>query len=207
MRRQFTDLVPVGVAIAAGLVVLLHQFLSNEYLDRIGGALTASAALVAAFAVLLGLFNVLAVHLQRLAERGGNRWSSGVILLTALVVLFTVLPSGGGSSASNWVFRYLYRPLEAAFLALLVFFMAMAAYRALRIRTWETALFVIAALVVLAGAVPLSNLISPMFTAAREWVLNVPTVAGVRGILFGVALGVLATGLRLLAGIDRPYTE
>ncbi len=203
MRRQFFDLVPVAVAIGAGFFVLLHQFLQNEYLDRISGVLIVWAAFIAAFALLLGLFNVVAVHVQRVVRRDAGAWSSIVILATAFVVLLIVMPSGGVSNASNWVLRYLYQPLEAAFLALLVFFMATAAYRALRVRTWETALFVIAALIVLIGAVPLANFLEPL----REWVMNVPTVAGVRGILLGVALGVIATGLRLLTGVDRPYTE
>jgi hypothetical protein len=32
-------------------------------------------------------------------------------------------------------------------------------------------------------------------------------MAGARGILLGVALGTVATGLRVLLGIDRPYSE
>jgi hypothetical protein len=32
-------------------------------------------------------------------------------------------------------------------------------------------------------------------------------LAGSRGILLGIALGILVTGLRLLLGIERPYGE
>jgi len=121
--------------------------------------------------------------------------------------LSVALPSGGASAASRWILRYVYQPLEAAFLALLVFFIASAIYRGLRVRTWEMGLFALAALIVLIGAAPLMQLVSPLIPAARDWIVNVPAVAGVRGILFGVALGVIATGLRLLTGIDRPYAE
>ncbi len=204
MRRQP---IPVAVAIGVGLIVLLHQFITNFYLNAIGGTLVAWAALIAAFAVLLGLFNVVAIHSQRMARGNTPRWPSAVILVTALIVFLIVLPSGGASGASSWLFRYLYQPLEASFLALLVFFIATAAYRALRARSWESSLLVVAALIVLTGAVPLAGLISPLLPAAKEWILNVPATAGVRGILLGVALGVIATGLRLLTGIDRPYSE
>ena len=207
MRRGFPSLIIVIVTIGVGLVVLVHQFVANAFLDALGGELIAWAAIVAAFAVLLGLFNVLAVHVQRMMRRDGNTWSSAVILVTALVVLLLVLPSGGVSVESAWLFRYLYQPLEASFLALLVFFIATAAFRALRARTWETTLLVIAALIVLIGSAPIVGAISPQLSAAKDWVMNVPTVAGVRGILFGVALGTIATGLRVLTGIDRPYSE
>ena len=209
MRRQsaFVSVISTAVAIAVGLIVLLHQFITNPFLDAISGVLVAWAAIIAAFAVLLGLLNVLAVHLQRIARRDANTWTSAVILITAAVVLLIVLPSGGSSGFSSWIFRYAYQPLEASFLALLVFFIATAAYLALRAHTWQTLLFVVAALVVLSGTVPIAAIISPLIPAAKEWVLSVPTVAGVRGILLGVALGILATGLRLLTGIDRPYSE
>ncbi len=207
MRRQFIELIPVTVAIAFGIFVLLSQFFDYELLNGLGGVFVEWAALIAAFAVLLGLLNVISVHLQRVARREKSAISSLIILLTALIVFIVVLPSGGSSSASMWVFRYLYQPLEASFLALLVFFIAAAAYRSLRVRSWETGLFVAAALIVLIGAAPIASSISPLLPAAKEWVLNVPAVAGVRGILLGVALGVIATGLRLLTGIDRPYSE
>ncbi len=204
MRRQ---ILPVIAAVAAGLIVLVHQFVTSPVLDGVGAFLVAAAAQIAAFAVLLGLWNVLTVHAQRVVRLGGNSWSSAVILLTAVVVFIAVLPSGGSSGASEWIFRYLYRPLEASFLALLVFFIATASYRALRARSVETAILLASALVVLVGSIPAAALVSPLIPAVKEWVMNVPTVAGVRGIAIGVALGAVATGMRLLTGIDRPYSE
>lgn len=200
MGRQ---IVPAGFAIAVGLVVLVSQFAPNS----IGGFVVAAAAQIAAFAVLLGLLNVLSVHGQRILRRDRNAWSSLIILASAIVVFVIVFPSGGASGASDWVFRYLYRPLEATFLSLVVFFIATAAFRALRARTWQSAVLVISAIVVLAGSLPLMNLVSPLIPEIRDWVVNVPAVAGVRGIAIGVALGAVVTGLRLLTGIDRPYSD
>jgi hypothetical protein len=41
----------------------------------------------------------------------------------------------------------------------------------------------------------------------RDWVVNVPVMAGSRGILLGIALGTIVSGLRLLVGVDRPYSD
>lgn len=204
LRRQ---LIPVAVAIGVGLIVLLGQFISNATLDQIVGALVGWGAIVAAFALLLGLVNVILFHTGRVIARHAQMPFSILILLSALIVFLLVLPSGGASAASFWVLRYIYQPLEASFLALLVFFIATAIYRALRMRTWEMALFALSAFIVLVGSVPFMQVLPPIFPAAKEWVVNVPTVAGMRGILLGVALGIIATGLRLLTGIDRPYSQ
>jgi hypothetical protein len=69
------------------------------------------------------------------------------------------------------------------------------------------ALFAAAAVVVLVGSVPFTQIISPLIPETKEWIVNVPALAGVRGILLGVSLGIIATGLRVLTGLDRPYSE
>jgi len=204
LRRQ---LVPVAVAIAVGLLVLLGEFITNDTYADLVSILLAWGAIIAVFALLLGLANVLLYHTRRIVARDAQIPFSILILASAVVVFLLVLPSGGTGEASQWIMRYLYQPLEASFLALLVFFIGTAIYRALRVKTWEMALFAISAIVVLIGSVPFMQVVSPFIPAAREWVVNVPALAGVRGILLGVALGIIATGLRLLTGIDRPYSE
>src|SRR5439155_523492 len=39
----------------------------------------------------------------------------------------------------------------------------------------------------------------------HDWIINVPALAGQRGLLLGAALGAIATSLRILLGFDRPY--
>jgi hypothetical protein len=204
LRRQ---LVPVGVAIAVGLLVLIGQFITNNTLGDLVSVLVAWGAIIFAFALLLGVANVVLFHARRVVARDAQTPFSILILASAALVFLLVLPAGGGGTAARWVLRYIYQPLEASFLALLVFFIGSAVYRAMRVRSWEMALFALSAVIVLVGSVPFMQLVSPLFPAAKEWVVNVPALAGVRGILLGVALGVMATGLRLLTGIDRPYSE
>ncbi len=193
-----------AVALAIGLIVLLDYFVTDPTLDALGAAFREWTIILTAFALLLGLFNLLFVHVLRVIRRDepGTGYSAAV-LITALVVLFVGFWFGFPSAPMTWIFDNLYLPLQSAFLALTVFFLATAAYRALRARTFETMLLLAAALIVFIGQIPLLNVLA----GAREWVLDVPTVAGVRGILLGVAIGTIATGLRLLIGVDRPYSE
>jgi hypothetical protein len=66
-------------------------------------------------------------------------------------------------------------------------------------------LFLGVALVILLVSAPLPFGRIPGADFAK-WLINeFFAVAGARGILIGVALGALATGLRVLFGIDRPY--
>ena len=195
---------PTAIAIGVGVIVLLDFFFTQPLLDAIGFAFRDWTIILTAFAVLLGLANLIQVHLLRIIKRNEpNTGYSVLVLVTASIVFLVGLFFGLPSAPMNWIFDNMYLPLQGAFFALVAFFLATAAYRALRARNLETTWMLVAALIVLLGQAPLVN----VMTQVREWVLNVPSTAGARGILLGVALGTIATGLRLIAGLDRPYSE
>ena len=56
------------------------------------------------------------------------------------------------------------------------------------------------------GRVPISDKIPYLnLHEITEWIMMVPTVAAKRGILFGVALGAVATSLRIILGLERSH--
>jgi hypothetical protein len=192
------------IVIAVGLITLLDYFFESPLLDAVGFAFREWTIILTAFALFVGVINLLQVHLTRVLRRHETGAGYSVLLLlTAGIVTATGLWFGLPSEPMTWLFDNIYMPLQSTFFALVAFFLATAAYRALRARTLETAWMLIIALIVFLGQTPLLGILNE----AREWVLNVPTTAGVRGILIGVALGTLATALRLLLGWDRPYSN
>lgn len=205
------------VAIVVGLFVLADMFVSTwtgagawgdlkQAINGVGYFLVSWAAIVTAFALFLGFANVVSVHWSRIRTQKSGAVYSIVLLLS----LFGTLGFGlGGPLSANGqiIFNYILQPLEATFFALLALFVATAAFRAFRVRSLESFFFVLFAVIVLLGQVPVSIYLWPEFPVIKDWVLNVPTLAGVRGILLGVSLGVIATGLRVLMGADRPYSD
>ena len=202
-------LIPTVLAMAIGLVVLLDQFISNAYLNAIGQTLVGWAVILAAVALILGLINLLSVHLKRIGQRAEG-WPYSIILI--LVMLAVALPglldpAGPRNAIVAWIFANVQYPLQAAMFALLAFFIFTAAYRAFRVRHWESVFFVLAGVFVLLGATPLADRLWSGFADIRAWILAVPAMAGARGIILGTALATIIAGTRVLLGIDRPYAE
>ncbi len=197
-----------AVAIAVGLITLFDLFFTNTLLDPLGAAFREWTIILTAFALLLGITNLLFVHLNRIVRRNETGAGySALVLITFAIVTIIGMWFGVSSGPMNWIFDNLYVPLQSAFFALAAFFLATAAYRALRARNIETTWMLLAALVVFAGQIPLASTPLGILSTARDWVLAIPSTAGVRGILLGVALGTIATALRLIIGMDRPYSE
>ncbi|RPI57725.1 MAG: hypothetical protein EHM56_03295 [Chloroflexi bacterium] len=204
-------ILPTSVAMAVGILVLAALFTTNPLLDGIGAYLVNLAVLVAAFALFLGVLNVLRVHARRVREGQKGRFYSFVLLAAMLLVIAVGLPSipgqpsGPSQPAVAWIFQNVQLPIQASFSALLVFFLVTATLRLLTVRNLESAVMLLVALLVLAGQVTMG--LVPLLPEIRDWILNVPAMAGVRGILLGVALGAVLTGVRLLLGVERPYGD
>lgn len=199
-----------------GLVVLLGYLFPGRLLIQFRGrvvewrdVLVEWAVIVAAFAFLLGIFNILRVHGGRIGHRRQG-WPYSLVLLLVMVVAWIppLLPMGipGQETLDRAVFDYVISPVGASLAALVVFTLALAAFRLLRVRRGAGAvLFLLTVAVVLLGSVPFIGL--EWLAGIRDWIINVPGMAGMRGLLLGVALGTVITALRVLVVSERPHSE
>jgi hypothetical protein len=211
-------ILPTATAIAVGLLVLLAVFTSAERLGQLGvllddvsTRLIDTAVIVAAFALLLGVINVLRVHARKIRkDKAGGVYSIVLIAAMLVVLAFGLLTLPGQASGPSqpivqWIFANILAPIQASLSALLVFAVMTAAYRLLRVRNLESAIMLTVAILVLLGQVTMG--LVPVLPELKDWVVNVLAMAGARGILLGVALGALLTGIRLLLGAERPYGD
>jgi type IV secretory pathway VirB2 component (pilin) len=194
------------IAVGSGVLVLLGYFLPGPF-SGIQSVLLQWAIILAAFALLLGIINLVLVHLKKIRTKQPGSIYSIVLLLSLVLTVIVVSISGPTGFWSLWIFNTFQVPVEVSLLAVLAIVLVYAGARLLRRRPkWYTVLFIVTALVVLLGSAPLFMLgeFGPL-SALRAWLSQVPAIAGARGLLLGVALGTIATGLRILMGLDRPY--
>ncbi len=194
------------IAVVSGVLVLLGYFFPSIF-KGLQSVLVGWAIIIAAFALLLGIYNLALVHWKKVNTEGRNSIYSIVLLISLIITVVVVALSGPTGSWSLWLFNTFQVPVEVSLLAVLAVVLAYAGARLLRRRPkWYTVLFLVTVLLVLLGSVPLFLVgESAPLSALRSWLSQVPAVAGARGLLLGVALGSVATGIRILIGSDRPY--
>ncbi len=158
-------------------------------------------AITLGVAVLIGLLNLYNVHIRRVVTRGRGLGYSIVLLVAASLVLILWLT---GQDASNRaLLETVQVALESALGGLVFFALVYGAYRLMRRGvTVSGIVFTIVLLIVLLGALP-GQRGDTMITSVRAWLLSVPVSAGERGLLLGIALATVVTGVRVLAGQDR----
>jgi hypothetical protein len=215
--------IPLLITATVGLFMMLSFFVPHQFVSVPADFLQTCAVIIVAFGYVLGGAHVLRVNIDAIAKRTEG-WPYKLVLvgsLAATVVIGAIEGPGflDGGTRSRWIFDTLYTPMSSTLFALLAFFIASAAFRAFRVRTLEAGLLAAAAIIVMLGRVPITNLVVKPLLAGlpdglaqalepmsiQEWVMDVPQSAAKRAILMGAALGVMATGLRIILGIERAY--
>ena len=199
--------ISTAVAILVGILILLGYFIPLEPLLSLRVMLLQWAVILAAFALLVGVVNLFRVHWIKVKTGQPAGFYSFVLIVALGLTLAIVGYYGPTSAPSVWIFSYIQVPVESSLMALLTIVLAYAGVRLLRRRLNALSIvFLLTVLVVLLGTAPLLFIgEAPVLNLIRDLIVQIPAVAGARGLLLGIALGAIATGLRILMGADRPY--
>jgi ABC-type multidrug transport system fused ATPase/permease subunit len=109
-------------------------------------------------------------------------------------------------SSTKMLYDYLYEglfvPLGSAMFALLGFYIISAGYRAFRVRSVESGLMMMAAVIVMLGQIPFYIYVSEALPDIRLWLLEYPSAAAFRAIKFGAAIAGLYMAIRMWLSIE-----
>ncbi len=204
MRRQL----PLALCFIFGVFTAIQYYVPHFRVQWFQERLLQWLMTLLAFAFLLGTVSLIKVHYHKLRDRAPDRGFS----LVVFAGLFTMIGLGfihpdhhAPGSPFNQMFLNVQVPIEATMFSLLAFYVASAAFRAFRARTLEATLLLIAAAIVMLGRVPIGDLISPKIPEATRWILEVPNLTAKRGVMIGVGLGMMATALKIMLGIERAW--
>ena len=210
MKRE----VPLLITFIIGLVMIIQFFVPHWPFSKLQQMFADWTNIIAIFALLLGILSLIKIHGEKISRKSEGWGYSIVLLLSFVITLIIGLTYGIGEKSRfdptsrnpfHFIYLHLFNPLQATMFALLAFFVASAAYRAFRARTFEATLLLIAAFLVMLGRVPISDIVWHRFSDMSEWIMQVPGMAGQRAILIGAALGIVSNSLRIILGIEKEH--
>jgi hypothetical protein len=200
------NLVSTSIAILAGLIVLVGYFFEIPILMEIRAQILNWAVILAAMLVFIGVLNLISVNNTHIRTRKKGVYGF-ILIISLLITLGLGLFFKPGHPVMNFIFYSFQLPVEKSLLALLAVTLLVASVRLLRKKTdLFSIIFLGTALLILLATVPNPFGELPFFgDLVRPFVAQVLAAAGARGILLGIALATLTTGLRILLGADKPY--
>lgn len=124
------------------------------------------------------------------------------ILLQKREMLRLASESWTSKKVYNFLFEGLFVSLGSAMFSLLGVYIAAAAYRAFRIKTFEATLMMAAAIIVILGQIPFGVWIYQDMPDIRNWLLRIPNSAVSRAIGIGASIAGLVIAFRMWFSIE-----
>jgi hypothetical protein len=222
----FKRTLPLIICFLMGVLLIIQYFVPHHYSEAFLTEVNDWEIIIFGFAMFLGIYSLFHFHLNKV-KRQVPGWGYSIVVFLALFLTLAVgiycQGKEWGTDAKmtgfGWIYNYMMVPLQGTMFSILAFFIASAAFRAFRAKTLDAALLLIAAVIIMFCRVPLGEYLwnkIPSITVGgvrlpfpsgdiAQWIMGVPNTAGQRGILLGVALGIVATSLKIIFGIERAY--
>jgi len=208
IRRYIPWFIVVVLTFYMALDTLVLQPTINSYADTLRAAQT----IIGTFAVLISVTLLTRIHARRIM-RDPKKIESWVLLICLWVPLiwglaryafYGVKPTVE-YAIQNIAYNGIVSPGDSTIYAILVFFIASAAYRAFRARSAEAAILLIAGIICMLGNAPIGELIWPGFVPLKDWINQVWVKAEGRVIIISGLLATLALYVRIILGYERGW--
>lgn len=196
---------PVVIVFVTGMIIIGERFVTVPTIGQWAGSLMRWAIIITAFAMGLGAINLVRIQAQYVAKRKEG-WVNSVVLIGALLFMATLgIVEGTGARVYRFFFDNLVGSMGLTMFAIVAFYIVSASFKAFVARRVEAAVLLISAVIVMLAAIPLTAVYFPAGNQAAQWIINVPNMAGQRGIIIGAAIGAVATSFRVLLGLERGH--
>lgn len=187
--------------------MMVQYFVPHYFINELASKIQQWAIIITSAAALLGIANLLRVSFDQALGKKQD-WIYKWVIIVSLVItgvsgIFWGI--GPGTFFNDMIYFNLYTPMASTMYATLAFFIASAAFRAFRVRSWQAWLLAGTALIVMLGRIPFGEMLWGDFPLFVDWIMNVPNTVAQRAILIGAALGAVATGLKMIFGIERSW--
>ncbi|MDK9700898.1 MAG: hypothetical protein OEM52_12190 [bacterium] len=203
MKRE----IPIIILFASGLFMIVQYLVPHYVVNDAAGRIQQWAIIITSAATILGVANLVRVSLDQVMTKKEDWMYKWVILVSLVVTSISGIFWGiePGTFFNDMIYFNFYTPMASTMYATLAFFIASAAFRAFRVRSWQAWFLAVTAVIVMLGRVPFGKMLWNDFPLLVDWIMNVPNTVAQRAILIGAAMGAVATGLKMIFGIERSW--
>jgi len=205
--------IPLLLAFLFGLFGMSIQYVAHPWAADVKEIVSIWSVIIGGVAWVLGAYSLVRLHAEKVRAKQEG-WGYSLFFFLGFALMTLAGAHNGGrwfwnsqvrESLYQWLYDALYVSAGATMFSLLGFYIASAAIRTFRARSFEATVLLAAAIIVMLGRVPLGEMISNYFPAVSDWLMKVPNTAAKRGTMLGVSLGAIATSLRIIFGVERSY--
>lgn len=197
--------IPILLGFFATIGWFLEFFFAGVFFENWKMFFTTGFRTIAVVGIIIGIYSILARNFAKIKYNNDRYYSIFQLGIIALMIILGILRGTASGTPFNAMFTYAFVPINATIFSMLAFYVASAAYRSFRAKSIESVFLLVAAIIVMLGKLPVGEAISGYIPVMAEWIMDGPTSAGRRAILFGSLLGGMTMMIRIFFGLERSH--
>jgi hypothetical protein len=199
------NVLPLLATFFIGAVMLIEYFFDVPFASDISSLINSWTPTITAFTVIVGTANLVMVH-GRSVSRKASGWFKSILLLAAFALIVVLgLTVGKGSPAYVFIFENVYNATGSTMFALTAFYIGSSSFRAFRAMNLHATILLLSGGILMLGRVPIGEYVSSALPDIAQWLMDVPNVAGQRGVMIAMGIGFVSQCLRILLGYNRRH--
>lgn len=199
------NIVPLLITFFIGAIMMIEFFFVAPWASQISGLIRGWTPMITAFTVLVGSANLLLVNGRNLSRKVTGWYKSVLLLLGFAVTVVLGLTMGQNSGPYVFIFDNVLSATGSTMFALTAFYIGSSAFRSFRAMNLHATILLISGGLLMIGRVPIGEYVSSAMPSIAQWIMDVPNVAGQRGIMIAMGIGFVSQCLRILMGYNRRH--
>ena len=197
--------IPILLGLIAGILWYGEFFIAGMFQENQKLFFSNGMKIAGVVGVLVGVYSVARQNYYKIKNKN-ERYYAILRVSMILIMVFLGLKSGTSSGTPfSSMFMNVYVPFQATVFSLLAFYIASAAYRSFKAKSVESAVLLVASIIVMLSKIPLGGELWNQIPVIGEWIMDAPSSAGRRAIIFGGYLGSITMMIRIFFGLERSH--
>lgn len=197
--------IPILLGLLAGIVWYSEFFIAGLFYEDLKLFFANGFRIAGVVGVMVSIYSVARQNYFKIKYNNERYYS---ILRVVMILLMIFLGAKRGMTPGtpfSSMFMNVYVPFQATVFSLLSFYIASAAYRSFKAKSVESAVLLVASIFVMLGKIPIGEAIWDKIPVIGEWIMDAPSSAGRRAIIFGGYLGTITMMIRIFFGLERSH--
>lgn len=188
-----------------GIVMLVEFFFVAPWASKVSGIIRSWTPMITAFTVLVGTANLILLHGKNISRKTAAWYKSVLLIISFVATLGLGLTLGQGSEPYKFIFDNILNATGSTMFALTAFYIGSSSFRAFRAMNLHATILLVSGALVMLGRVPVGEYVSKAMPDLAQWIMDIPNVAGQRGIMIAMGIGFVSQCLRVLLGYSRRH--
>jgi hypothetical protein len=197
--------IPIFIGLVTGILWYAEFFVAGMFQENQKLFFSNGMKIAGVVGIMVGVYSVARQNYYKIKYNNERYYA---ILRVTMIILMLFLGMKTGTSPGtpfSSMFMNVYVPFQATVFSLLAFYIASAAYRSFKAKSLESGVLLIASIIVMLSKIPIGQELWSQIPVLGEWIMDAPSSAGRRAIIFGGYLGSITMMIRIFFGLERSH--